>query len=188
MSGHLHGLAAQIKEIVPTSIYTHCFAHRLNLCLHDSTRINPTIRASLDLCSQIAKLCRSSPDRVVISESLMSNLSTSQSVASIKPICLIRRTVNSEALHGIIDNYPALLQCFTYVAEVNHNNDYGIVAEGVLHQMNHFKSFLGVKLSYLIFSATDHTSKCLQNKSCSVEAVRQAVEIAIGYLKRTNIR
>ena len=127
MSGHLHGLAAQIKEIVPTAIYTHCFAHRLNLCLQDSTRLNPTIRASLDLCSQIAKPCRSSAKRVVISESFMNNFSTSQSVASIKPICLTRWTVNSEALHGIIANYPALLKCFTYVAEVNHNDDYGIV-------------------------------------------------------------
>ena len=79
--------------------YTHCFAHRSNLCLQDSTRINPTIRASLELCSQIAKLCRSSGKTVVISESFMNNLSTSQSVASIKPICLTTWTVNNTALH-----------------------------------------------------------------------------------------
>ena len=31
MSGHISGVAAQIKEIKPTAIYVHCLAHSTNL-------------------------------------------------------------------------------------------------------------------------------------------------------------
>ena len=87
---------------------------------------------------------------------------------------------NNEAFHGIIANYAAILPCFTYAAEGNHIDDYETLAEGVFHQMNQFKSLFEVKLSYLIFSATDQTPKCLQN-SFSFEASRQDIKIAISY-------
>jgi len=33
MAGHLNGLQAKIKEIAPNALFTHCFAHKLNLVL-----------------------------------------------------------------------------------------------------------------------------------------------------------
>jgi hypothetical protein len=36
MSGELNGLQTKIKAIAPRALFTHCFAHRLNLILQDT--------------------------------------------------------------------------------------------------------------------------------------------------------
>ncbi|XP_071844931.1 zinc finger MYM-type protein 1-like [Apostichopus japonicus] len=45
MSGANAGVQAKFREVVPQAIYTHCFAHRLNLTLVDSLK-------SVNLCSE----------------------------------------------------------------------------------------------------------------------------------------
>jgi hypothetical protein len=36
MAGELNGLQTKIKAIAPRALFTHCFAHRLNLMLQDT--------------------------------------------------------------------------------------------------------------------------------------------------------
>jgi hypothetical protein len=36
MAGELNGLQTKIKAIAPQALFTHCFAHRLNLILQDT--------------------------------------------------------------------------------------------------------------------------------------------------------
>ena len=41
MRGKNSGVPARIKEICPTALYIHCYAHRLNLVLVDTTKSVP---------------------------------------------------------------------------------------------------------------------------------------------------
>ncbi len=38
MSGHLGGVQAKLQSVIPSAIYVHCYAHRLNLVLVDTER------------------------------------------------------------------------------------------------------------------------------------------------------
>jgi len=40
MAWHLNGLQARIKEIAPNALFTHCFAHKLNLVLQHGCNSN----------------------------------------------------------------------------------------------------------------------------------------------------
>ena len=61
MSGHLHGVAAQIQENVPSALYVHCLAHCTNLCLQTVGRQCVPIRDALDLVMGVGDLIRYSP-------------------------------------------------------------------------------------------------------------------------------
>lgn len=44
MSGELNGLQSKIKSVVPSALFTHCAAHRLNLVLQQGTSGIPKVR------------------------------------------------------------------------------------------------------------------------------------------------
>lgn len=44
MAGHLNGLQAKIKSIAPQALFTHCYAHSLNLVLSSACSSIPTVR------------------------------------------------------------------------------------------------------------------------------------------------
>ena len=62
MQGKRKGLATLIRKECPAAVSVHCFAHCLNLCLQDASRIIPLIRDSFDVV-EIEKLILWSPKR-----------------------------------------------------------------------------------------------------------------------------
>ena len=46
MASELNGVQAKIKEKVPEAIFTHCYAHKLNLVLLHSAKCMPESRIS----------------------------------------------------------------------------------------------------------------------------------------------
>ena len=63
MQGKRNGVATRIKKDVPAAISVHCFAHSLNLCLHDAKRSLVFLHNALDMVREIAKLINFSPKR-----------------------------------------------------------------------------------------------------------------------------
>ena len=39
MSGEINGLQAKVKSVAPQALFTHCYAHRLNLILQDTIHV-----------------------------------------------------------------------------------------------------------------------------------------------------
>ena len=53
MSGAKKGVAARVKEVVPNAIYVHCYAHLLNLALHDTLENNTTMKNALGVIQSL---------------------------------------------------------------------------------------------------------------------------------------
>ncbi len=66
MSGHLRGVAAQIKREQPAVLHVHCLAHCLNLCLQDAARICSHVRYALELIIELVKLIKFSPQKILL--------------------------------------------------------------------------------------------------------------------------
>jgi hypothetical protein len=53
MSGHMHGVQAEIRKICPHAVYVHCAAHVLNLTLSKSTNVQ-SIRNCIGTIEEVA--------------------------------------------------------------------------------------------------------------------------------------
>ena len=69
------------------------------------------------------------------------------------------------------------------------SDDYGRRAGGILAQMEQFATYFGLKLSFLLFGATEQTSRALQSKNTTVSEALEAVKMAKVFLsqQRTDI-
>lgn len=70
MSGHLRGVAANIKSEQPAALHVHCLAHCLNLCLQDAARSCTLVRDALQLVMEIVQFIKFSPKWSNLFESL----------------------------------------------------------------------------------------------------------------------
>ena len=138
MSGHLRGVAAQIKKEQPAALYVHCLAHSLNLCLQDAARICPHVRDSLELIMELVKLIRFSPKRYSLFQTLKSQMPPETN--SLRPLCPTRWTVQTGAIGAILSNYSTLC---AVLEEVNNTgrDEYAMKAEGFLRMLQKFATF-----------------------------------------------
>ena len=58
MSGHLRGVAAQVKQEQSAALHVHCLAHSLNLCLQDTSRVCSCIGETLLLVMELVQLIK----------------------------------------------------------------------------------------------------------------------------------
>ena len=96
---------------------------------------------------------------------------------SLRPLCPTRWTVRTEAIEAVLRNYPALLDALETISNESHD-DYGRRANGILAQLERFDTYFGLKLSNLVFSATEQTSIALQGKSTTIQEALTAASMA----------
>ena len=55
------GVAAQIMELEPRTVFTHCYGHTLNLGVFDTVKHSVAMKDCLDTCFMVVKLVNFSP-------------------------------------------------------------------------------------------------------------------------------
>ena len=113
MSGHLHGVAAQLQKEVPSALFVHCLAHCTNLCLQSVGRECVPVRDALDLVMCVSQLIRYSPKRMTLFQALQSQLAHGS--ASLKPLCPTRWTVRTGAIQSVLCNYSILCEALEQI-------------------------------------------------------------------------
>ena len=181
MMGHLNGVAKQIQDEAATAITVHCFAHCLNLCLQDVSKKSIPVRSALDLVWEICKLISYSPKRSLIFEQSRDAMSVSGT--GLRPLCPTRLIVRTTSIDAVLRNYLALQQALAQISEQSYD-DYGRRAHGILSQLERFDTYFGLKLSFLVFSATEQASKPLQYKNTTVAEALSAAKMAQNFLSR----
>ena len=74
MAGHISGVSTRITREEPRALYVHCLAHSLNLCLQDCARYCDCVKNALSLASDLARLIRASPKRLVLFKNLKAEM------------------------------------------------------------------------------------------------------------------
>lgn len=156
-------------------------AHCLNLCLQDCSRNCCCIRDALDVTSELNTLIRASPKRLALFHQLKNELS--YSTPGLKPLCPTRWTVRTAALDAVIKNYAII--CFE-LEQISKDScgEPSRKASGLLALMEKFSTYYGLKLSFLVFSATEQLSKTLQSSSITAQEAYMAAAAAKRFLKR----
>ena len=157
MMGHLRGVATIIENEHLSAIRVHCFAHCLDLCLQDAARKCQPIRNALDVTMELSKLILYSPKRTGVFQSCKHELL--HEGTGLRPLCPTRWTVKTEALNAVLKNYAVIIQALEQISDETYD-DYSRRANGLLSQLERFDTFIGLKLSHLVFSGTEQTSIC----------------------------
>ena len=79
MSGHLCGVAAQVKSVEPAALDVHFLAHCLSLCLQNAGRICTNVCDSLELVMELVMLIKFSQKRYTHFQTLKSQMSPNTS-------------------------------------------------------------------------------------------------------------
>lgn len=181
MAGRLNGVAKRIQEQQPKAIFIHCMAHCLNLCLQDCSSSCFCVNEALTLTSELSTLIRASPKRLALFETLQNELAPGS--PGIKPLCPTRWTVRTGALNAIIQNYSVIC----HELDVISNDGYGEASRkacGLLALMDRFSAYFGLKLSHLVFAASEQVSITLQRKDINAQEASRAVSLATNFFNR----
>ncbi len=182
MQGRRNGLATRIKNEIPAALPVHCLGHCLNLCLQDAGRKMPCLRDALDLVREIVKLIKYSPKR---SHLFSEKLTESQDfgVVTLKPLCPTRWTARTAAIGAVLSDYGVLMETLEEVYQTTRD-EYGLKANGLLLALEKFSTIFGLKLGYLIFSASETLSVSLQGKDTTLQEALSAVNLAKAFYRR----
>ena len=180
MSGHITGVAKRIEEEEPTAIFVHCLAHSNNLCLKTLGTKSSCVHDALELVMRLSQLIRFSPKRSTLFTTLQEQMSPG--APSLKPLCPTRWTVRAKAINSVPKNY-SVLQNELEIVKLD-KDEYALKARGYLDAMDKFSNFFGLKLSYLIFSATEQLSITLQGVDTTIQEAVSASALAVNYLQK----
>ena len=122
-----------IKCCKKVSANTKCFG-----CYNGTLEINIVFPK----CSRIFQLCKQE---------------LSPESTGLHPLCPTTWTIQTKALNYLLGNYSALTQALQQISEESHD-DNGRRTNAILSQLQRFDTFFGIKLPYLVFSATEQTS------------------------------
>ncbi|XP_003389518.1 PREDICTED: zinc finger MYM-type protein 1-like [Amphimedon queenslandica] len=181
MSGPFSGVATRLRQEEPRAHFKHCAAHCLNLCLQECAQRCSAIRDALSLCKEVYNLICTSPKRLAKFKLLQQQLHPDAAIG-LRPICPTRWTVRTAALNSILKNYDVIMQDLEEISEAGI--DASSKAAGAVALMEKFSTFFGIKLSYLLFGATEQTSVTLQAKDIGAEDALSSITAAASFLNR----
>lgn len=181
MQGKRNGLATKIRTEVPAALPVHCLAHCLNLCLQDAGRKLPFLRDALEVVREIIKLIRFSPKRAHL---FSDKLAESENPGvTLKPLCPTRWTARTGAIGAVLSDYSILMETLDEVHQTTHD-EYGSKAAGLLSSLEKFSTLFGLKLGYLLFSASETLSKSLQGKDTTLQEALSSVCLTKAFYRR----
>ncbi|CAF4872974.1 unnamed protein product, partial [Rotaria socialis] len=165
MSGIYGGVSALVLKQQSKAFFVHCNAHCLDLAVHDLTNECPTISNCILFSKDIIDFVRRSSKHISILKEISNQLSMPYS--NLASLCPTRWTRRAESYNSLLNNYE-LVQEVLYTL-IEEKGAPGIKANGLHEQMNRFYLFFGLKLGYLLFSATEKLSRIIQSSSCCLQ-------------------
>ena len=113
---------------------------------------------------------------------LLCKLRFPPSAPTLKPLCPTRWTVRTRAIEAVLANYQLLLDAPEVIQQ--GRDEYAMKAHGFLNSILKFSTHLGLKVSHLIFSATEQLCITLQGKDTTIQDAVQASKLAVSFLER----
>lgn len=179
MSGHLNGVQAFVRQIVPRALYVHCSAHSLNLALLHSCKL-PSIRNCLGTVSAVCAFVRASPQRTNRLQDEVENLR--QERKSVLSFCQTRWVESHDALQRFLELYTPIVRFLEDFEEHGMSSDTSSKASQLLSAITKPEFVVSLQVSGDLFSLTLPLCKFLQKIDCDLSQVCDHVKTVINVL------
>lgn len=173
MRAAFRGVQAHLMKIYPRALYTHCFAHCLNLCINDASKVQQ-IRNTLGTVQEVSAYFRTSAKR---SKVLRQNLE-SKSFSSLKKICETRWVERHESISIFVDGF---FEIVTSLEDLMGEHD---KSANQFHKlMCTFPFLIALCIMEKVLGITYFISKFLQTENMDIVTAITSVENTIQKLQ-----
>ena len=178
MSSELNGMQAKIKEKVPEAMFTHCYAHKLNLVLLHSAKCIPECKAFFKTLEGLSAFFSKSTKRTRLLDDVVKHRLPRASAT--------RWSSNSRLLLTVSMHQTDLLTAFRAIDddEDNWDNDSIMKSAGFERWLSKSNTSFLIMIYEEIFNKTDALFRVLQNKAMDIGFCCERIGDTIEYVKQ----
>lgn len=178
MASELNGVQAKVKEKVPEAMFTHCYAHKLNLVLLHSAKCMPECRTFFKTAEGLASFFSKSTKRTHLLDDVVKRRLPRAAPA--------RWSSNSRLLQTISMHQNALRTLFHVIMETPDSWDHDtlMMAAGYDRWLSKASTCFLLMVYEDIFNETDALFRVLQNKMMDIEYCRARIRDTVAALER----
>lgn len=142
------------------------------------------MRDVITFMHDLLQLIKFSPKRLTLFNNIRKEFALytgEMETPSLQSLCPTRWTVRNGAINSVLVNYTNLLKILHEVSK--GHDEYASIASGLLEKMQSFNTFFGLKLSHLVFSASEQFSSNLQAKDTTVQEAICGSALLVSHYK-----
>ena len=183
MLGVNAGVQAKVKAAQPKAIYSHCYAHCVNLVLVEATSTNHYTRIFFGVLQNLYNFLEASPHRHSKLESLMLELKSKPRIKSLKKLSDTRWACRSDAIQAVYENFTAIKKALEEIEEQSSDGRVAADAGGLVFSIMKFEFCIClVVLKDILFKC--HTvSDYLQREDIDIVSALQVVDTTVKTIK-----
>uniref|UniRef100_A0A3P8SLS9 DUF4371 domain-containing protein n=1 Tax=Amphiprion percula TaxID=161767 RepID=A0A3P8SLS9_AMPPE len=181
MASELNGVQAKIKEKVPEAMFTHCYAHKLNLVLLHSAKCMPECRTFFKTAGGLAFFSKSTNRTHLLDDVVKRRLPRAAPT---------RWSSNSRLLQTISMHQNDLRTLFRVITENSDSwdNDMLMMAAGYDRWLSKASTCFLLMAYEDIFNETDALFRVLQNKVMDIEYCLPRIRDTVAALERMRLK
>ncbi|XP_061775076.1 zinc finger MYM-type protein 1-like isoform X1 [Nerophis ophidion] len=182
MASELNGVQAKIKERVPEAMFTHCYAHKLNLVLLHSAKCMPECRTFFKTAEGLASFFSKSTKCTHFLDDVVKR--------RLPRAAPIRWSSNARLLQTISMHHDDLRALFHIIIENpdRWDNDTLMMAAGYNQWLSNASTCFLLMVYEDIFNETNALFRVLQNKVMDIEYCLARIRDTIATLERMRLQ
>lgn len=174
MRSAFRGVQAVIMKQFPKALYTHCFAHCLNLCLNDASKVQQ-VRNALGVVQEVSACFRASAKRSTVLRKKLE----SKSFSGLKKFCETRWVERHESILILVEGFIEIISALEELMSIEHDK-----AVFPLHKsMCNFNFIITICILEKVLGITYFISKYLQTENIDLSIAIESVELTIQKLQ-----
>ena len=178
MAGKSKGAAAIIAAHYPRAVYTHCAAHRLNLCVVKSCDLRE-VSNMMQIADSVSRFFGNSPKRQLALECWIESIYADEKRKKLKAMCRTRWVERHEAFEVFVDLFLPIVTCLENIANSSSaewSRDSRNDAASYLLALSSFSFCFTLTLTQNLLAYTKGLSIKLQGRYSDVSRAHQEIE------------
>ena len=192
MAGRSKGAAARITSQYPKAVYTHCAAHRLNLCVVKCCSVRE-VSNMMQTADAVARFFSNSPKRQLALETWIDDIFQDEKRKKLKEMCRTRWVERHEAFEIFADLFLPTVSCLEAIANASTaewNRESRSDAQSLVLSMLRFSFILALVATQRVLAYTKGLSVKLQGPYVDVAHAHREIETVKTTLQgvRANVK
>ena len=183
MSGDVKGLVARFREVAKLCVYTHCYAHVLNLVVKDLLTEIPSLQHVMGVLQSLYNYIEArSTKRHNIYLGVEVGDEDGKFVKVLKNQSATRWSMRHDAVDAVLQEFPRVVKCLGILSR-DKDPVTASTADSLLKNVFSFKFIVGITMLNTVLTHTSKLSDYLQGRNLDIRAARDNVQLTINTLE-----
>ena len=184
MSGKHTGVQKRIRDIAPKAVYTHCYAHRLNLVVVDSVKSVSSASVFFDVLQRLYVFVSSSAVHPIFLEAQKRHYPQRCESVTLKRLSDTRWTCRIDSIRAMLKSFTAVVDALSSLTNAS-NSERSILAAGLLSRVKSLEFTSNLVIFEKLLTITKNLSDQLQAEDLDLSGAVDLLETVIEQLVET---